>query len=321
MTGWRRLSRYAVPLVGLLLFLTVTAVGIVFIDGFGGLDTWRALLLLASFLGIVAAGQTLVIILGGIDLSIPFVVGCANVVAAKLYGDGQPFLLTVLIVLVGAAALGTLNGWISTRFAVHPLLITLGVGTAALGVVQWWTKGFPTGGAPAWLTNFVSIGSSMGPLPFSPLVLLWIGISILLWLLLKRTVFGAQLYAAGSSPIAAEFALVPKRRVWVTTFGLSAVFAACAGILLLGFTGSAYAGVGTPYLFLSIGAVVLGGTMITGGSGGYLGTVFGALILTMLTLVFTGLGWGDPAQQAAMGLVIIVMVALYGRESHVRTRI
>ena len=135
---------------------------------------------------------------------------------------------------------------------------------------------------------------------------------------LARTVYGRRLYALGSNPRAARLALVHPIRTWTITFALSAGFAAWAGILLLGFSGSAYAAVGAPYPFQSIAAVVIGGTVLVGGRGGYLGTVAGALCLIELTTVLVGLGLRPPLVQATLGATIVVLVSIYGREPHVR---
>ncbi|MCU1406055.1 MAG: transporter permease [Glaciihabitans sp.] len=307
--------------ISIALLVIIFLVGKFGIPGFGGEQTIKAVLLLATFLGIAAAGQTMVIILGGIDLSIPFVVGAANVAVAKMYGDGVPFALAAGIVLVLAAVFGAVNAQISVGSNVHPLLVTLGMGTALLGAIQWWTNGLPTGGGPAWLTSFVAIGATTGPIPVAPVVVFWGVLAVLVVVLLRFTVFGRMLFAMGNSPRAAELALVRKVPVWIGAFSMSSVFAAIAGILLLGFTGTAFAGVGEKYLFLSIGAVVIGGTLITGGRGGYLGTVIGALTITLLTTVFTGFGFNASVQQVIMGLVIVVMVAVYGRDQDVRNRV
>jgi len=110
-------------------------------------------------------------------------------------------------------------------------------------------------------------------------------------------------------------------RVWAAAYALSALFAALAGVLLLGFTGSAYGEVGQPYLFQTIAAVVIGGTALVGGRGGVAGTIAGALVLTELNTILIGLGLTPAMVEAALGAVIIALVSLYGREAHVRTTI
>lgn len=311
----------AALVVSALLLVAIYAVGMIGIDGFGGSNTVKAVLLLGAFLGIAAAGQTLVVILGGIDLSIPFVVGAANVLAAKLYGDGLPFVLVLAVTLGSAALFGAVNALIAVTSDVHPLLVTLGTGTALLGAVQWWTDGLPTGSGPEWLSSFVAVRGDTFGVPVPPVVLFWLALAVVMIVLLRYSIYGRRLYAMGSSPRAAELALVRKAPLWITSFALSAVFAATAGILQLGFTGTAFAGVGQRYLFLSVGAVVIGGTLITGGKGGYLGTVIGALTITLLTLVLTGFGYNASVQQIIMGLVIVALVAVYGRDPDVRYRI
>ena len=109
--------------------------------------------------------------------------------------------------------------------------------------------------------------------------------------------------------------------MWSLAYAISAVFAAMTGVLLLGFTGSAYGDVGQPYLFQTIAAVVIGGTTLFGGRGGVFGTVAGALVLTEINTLLIGLGLAQAAVTAVLGLVIVLLVSLYGREPHVRTTI
>lgn len=316
-----RIQDNPAPLIATGILCALYVVGVIAIGGFGGWSTVQAVLLVATFLGIASAGQTLVVILGGIDLSIPFVIGAANVFVAKLYGDGVDFSVAVLSGLALAAVFGCLNAVIAVKTNVHPLLVTLGSGTALLGLIQWWTGGMPTGGAPDAVKKFVAINSSTGFIPLPPVVFLWLAVVVFMVILTRMTTAGRRLFALGTSPKAAELALVRRLPVWMGAFGLSAVFAAATGILLIGFTGTAFAGVGQKYMFLTIGAVVIGGTLITGGRGGYFGTVLGSLTLTLLTIVLVGFKANDAVQQIIMGLVIIAMVAIYGRDQHVRNRI
>jgi len=203
------------------------------------------------------------------------VIGFANVVAAQLSGDQMNFALVCFIVAVLSAGIGAFNGALSSSLAIHPLIVTLGVGTTVQGIVLLWTGGLPTGSAPAALTEFVSIGGSVGPLPTPWLIPSFFVVATALVILLARTPFGRQLYALGSNPTAAPLALINVRAMWTITYALSALFAASAGILLLGFTGSAYGDVGQPYLFQTVAAVVIGGTTLVGGRGGLVGTIAG----------------------------------------------
>ncbi|WP_412049076.1 ABC transporter permease [Hoeflea sp. Naph1] len=301
----------------LVMVVILHLIGIALIDGYGSIFTLRSMLVLSALLAVASVGQTLVIILGGIDLSIPFVVGVANVVAAQLYGDGMDFVLVFVIVSLLAMGIGAINGLISAGLGVHPLIVTLGVGTVSLGAVQQWTGGFPSGSAPQFISDFVSIGGTLGPLPFPGLVPAVFVLIALVVLVLRRTTFGRQLYALGSNPSAARYALIRPVFTWTVTFAISGFFSGLAGILLLGFSGSAYAGVGEPYLFQTIAAVVIGGTALVGGSGSYVGTAIGAAVLIEVNTLLIGLGFNPSAVQAGLGLGILVLVSLYGRERSV----
>ncbi|MEQ1952021.1 ABC transporter permease [Mesorhizobium sp. CN2-181] len=296
-------------------------VGTLLIPGYSAPFAIRAILVLAALLAVASIGQTLVVILGGIDLSIPFVIGFANVVAAQLYGQGWNFVLVCGVVGVLAIVIGGLNGLISRGLNIHPLIVTLGIGMIVQGLVLLWTKGFPSGSAPPAVSAFVSIGGSVGPLPVPWLVPCVAVLTALIALVLARTPYGRRLYALGSNPGAAPLALIDPVKMWAVTYAASAFFAAVAGVLLLGFTGSAYGDVGQPYLFQTIAAVVVGGAALVGGRGSYLGTIAGVLVLTEINTLLIGLGFQPAAVQAALGLIIVLLVSLYGRERHVSTTI
>ncbi|WP_421914197.1 ABC transporter permease [Mesorhizobium sp.] len=295
--------------------------GTLLIPGYSAPFAIRALLVIASLLAVASIGQTLVVILGGIDLSIPFVIGFANVVAAQLYGNGMNFALVCLIVGVLAILIGALNGLISRGLNIHPLIVTLGIGMIVQGAVLLWTGGFPSGSAPDAVSAFVSIGGSTGPLPVPAVVPCVAVLTLLVALVLARTPYGRRLYAVGSNPEAAPLALIDPVRMWTVTYAASAFFAAAAGVLLLGFTGSAYGDVGQPYLFQTIAAVVVGGAALVGGRGNYFGTIAGVLVLTEINTLLIGLGFQPSTVQAALGFVIVLLVSLYGRERHVSATI
>ena len=308
-------------LAALVVAAALHATGTLLIEGYSSEFSIRAMLVLATLLGVASIGQTLVILLGGIDLSIPFVIGFANVVAAALFGSGMDFVAVSAIVAGLALIIGAANGALSSTLRIHPLIVTLGIGTAVQGAVLLWTAGFPTGSAPDAVTRFVSIGGSAGPLPVPWLIPAFAGLAIVVVVMLERTPFGRRLYALGSNPQAAPLALIGPRTIWTITYALSALFAALAGVLLLGFTGSAYGDVGQPYLFQTIAAVVIGGTTLVGGRGGLVGTIAGALVLTEINTLLIGLGFAASTVEAALGVLIILLVSLYGREPHVRTTI
>ncbi|MFN8520065.1 MAG: ABC transporter permease [Chloroflexota bacterium] len=311
-------SSIALPiLLGLGLFV----VGALLIDGFASVRSVRAVLVLAAFVGLASVGQTLVIVLGGIDLSIPFLVGVANVVGAKAFEAGLPWPVAICLTVGLTALIGGCNGFIARRCSVHPLIVTLGIGTASLAAVNWWTAGFPSGSAPDWITGFVSIGATTGPIPVPPIVLFWAVITAALVVAERLTVYGRRLFALGANPRAAEFALIRPLRMWVATFALSGAFAGITGVLYLGFTGRASGTVGDPLLFQTIAAVVIGGTSLIGGLGGYGRTAIGTIVLILLSTILLGVGVPSSLIQSALGALIIVLVSVYGREPRVQDTI
>lgn len=319
---WHRVIHLEAPLaVATILMVVVFAVGYLILPEFATGYSINANLVLAAFLGVAAAGQTLVVLLGGIDLSVPYFIGMGDVVVSELYQRGMPFFGAVAVTIFVAMCIGATSGLLSAALRLPPLIVTLGVGFVVYGAYQFWTGGKASGAAPAWLTRIVAPGSSTGFLPVAPIVLVWLGIIVIIVVGLRRTIFGRQMYAVGSSRRAAELSLIRPVKVWTVVFALSAGLSVVAGVLLLGFTGSAFANVGDPYLFLSVGAVVVGGTSLLGGRGGYAATAVGAVLLTELATILVGSGLSQAVEQVVLGVVIIVMVSVYGRERHVRMRI
>jgi ribose transport system permease protein len=320
LTALRRVAR--LPLLPqLVAVIALYIIGSALISGYGSQGSITSMLVLASFLGVAAGGQTLAVLLGGIDLSIPFVIGMANVMTAELTGFGWPFIWVALLIGAIALVIGLANGFISKRFAIHPLLVTLGSGSIVAGGLLVWTGGQATGAAPSWLSSFVAINGQTFRLPIPPVVTFWAIFSAVLIALLTTTVLGKRIYASGASDRAAKLALVNTTTIWSLTFAASALLAAIAGVLLAGFSGTGFPDIGQPYLFTSIASVVIGGTSLLGARGGYGGTVLGCLILTQISTILVGENYSAAAQQAILGALIVLVVATYGREVHLRYRI
>jgi len=303
--------------VGLFLY------GAASLDGFSGASSIRTMLVLASLLGIAATGQTIVILLGGLDLSIPGFIALGNVVIAQLAGvDGWPFVPALLVVVALALAGGAITGFVCHGLHAPPLVVTLGTGSIAAGAVLVWTNGsVVTGSLPGWLGRLTSPVAETFGLGIPPIVVIWAGLALVAGVFLARVVTGRQIYAAGSNPVAAAFALVPTGRLWVIAFAISALSSAMTGVLLAGFSAGGDASVGNPYLFTSLTAVIVGGTAITGARGNYWRTVLGAVILTELTTILVGHGYDQADQQILFGLLILLVVLAYGRDRRVADRV
>ena len=153
------------------------------------------------------------------------------------------------------------------------------------------------------------------------MVILWAVIAIVFGLVLSWSVSGKRLYATGANERAAQLAGVKTERVWMASFAVSAMASALVGIVLIGFTGSGEAGVGDPYQFLSIAAVLVGGTSLIGARGDYWRTVLGALIMTLFTTLLVGHGADEAMQEILTGVLILLFVSVYGRDQRVRDRV
>ena len=313
--------------IGIMVLAGLFSVGSMNIDGFASTMNIKSMLLFASFLGIASVGQTLVALLGGLDLSIPFIIGAANVGLLYLIGLGVPPWLATIIVLVAGTALGVINGFLSFRLQGQALIVTLGTGFAISGVVQIITSigtaygGNVFGTVPAWLTNLSAMGGSTLGLPFPPTIAIWAVIALILIVGMRVTLYGRHLYAVGVNRISSKRVQISELRYWVMMYAVSGFFAAMTGSLLLGWSGGGFIGVGDQYLFLTLAAVVVGGTSLLGGQGGYGFTVIGVLVLQVLSSFLIGIGLNFQWQQFIFGLLILPMVALYARSPHIRTQI
>ncbi len=322
-TLWRRLAGIQghFPILQLAVTVIVFAIGAITLPGLASPNAIVSILVLASLVGIAAIGQTVVVLIGGIDMSVAgFLVAGALVVTQLASVYGLPFWVAVLLLIPSSVLLGGFVGWVCHRFRIDPLVVTLAMSSIALGLVVVQSRGIVSAGAPPWLSNLTSPTGTTFGIPIPPVLFIWAVVGVGMWLLLKRTVIGRRLYATGANPRAAGLSLVKTRRVWIGVFAFSALCASLGGVLLAAFAGNVDPTVGGPYLFQSLAAVVIGGTVF-GGPGDYTRTIVGALMLTVLTTVLVGHGLTGSDQQILYGVVILVAVALYGREKNLRDRV
>ena len=313
--------------IGLMVLAGLFSVGSMTIEGFASTGNVKSMLVFASFLGLACVGQTLVALLGGLDLSIPFVIGAANVGLLYIIGLGVPPWLAFIVVILVGALLGLINGILSYRLQGQALIVTLGVGFAVSGGTQIITSlgsaysGNVFGEVPGWLSNIAAMNGTTFGMNFPAVIAIWVIMAALLIYALKYTVYGRYLYALGVNRVSASRVNVSEKAYWFGAYMISGAFSAFTGALLLGWSGGGFIGVGDPYLFMTIAAVVVGGTSLLGGSGGYGFTVIGVLVLQVLTSFLVGIGLNFQWQQFIFGLLILPMVALYARSPHIRTQI
>lgn len=314
-------------LIGSGLLVLLVLLGGLLVPGFISAQNLRSILLLAAFLGIASLGQTLCALLGALDLSIPFVIGSANILLPSLLLSGLPPTVAILVVIVLGALVGSLNGTLSFRLQGQALIMSLAIGFATVGATQIYTSiGSDFGGTvfakiPDWLRNLAAFNGKTFGIAMPPVVFIWAIIAAIMVWIMRNTWFGLGIYALGGSRTAAQRLRISEFKTWVIVHAISGAMSAVAGMLLLGFSGGGFVGVGDPYLFTTVAAVVIGGTSLLGGAGGYGATVLGVLVLTVLTSLLVGLGLSFASQQAVIGALIIPMVAIYARAPHIRNQI
>lgn len=313
--------------IGFALLAVLLGLGAALVPGFLSLQSARSILLLAAFLGLAALGQTLCTLVGALDLSIPYVIGAANILLPSLMVAGLPPAVAILVVILMGAGVGIANGALSFKLQGQALIMSLGVGFAVVGAVQIYTSiGSQFGGTvfapvPAWLRNLSAFNGRFFGIPLPPVIIIWAVVAAAMVWICHNTWFGRSIFAVGGGRTAAARLGISEFKIWVAIHAISGAMSALTGILLLGFSGGGFVGVGDPYLFTTVAAVVIGGTSLLGGAGGYGATVLGVLVLTVLTSLLVGMGLGFPAQQAVIGLLIVPMVAIYARSPHIRNQI
>jgi ribose transport system permease protein len=264
--------------------------------------------LYAAVLGLLAAGQTLVMLTGGVDLSVATTATAGAFLISRFGTHGSPE--AIAIALAVGLGIGLVNGIGIALFRVNALIMTLGISTITLGLLTVQAQKQFTSLVPNFVVTLGS-GRFLTYIPYD--LLLWAPVAALIILGLRYSGIGRMIYAVGDNPVASRLAGVRIWQVLLVVYALCGLLSAAAGILLVGFNNAADLGIGTPFLLPSVAAVVIGGTSIFGGLGGYAGTILGALILTVLDSLLTILNASQALRQIIYGLIVLALAAIYAR--------
>ena len=264
--------------------------------------------LYAAVLGLIAAGQTLVMLTGGVDLSVATTATTGAFMVSSYGNHGAAFAIGVALAV--GLAIGLVNGIGVAIFRVNPLIMTLGVSTITLGLLTIYSQ-------KRFISLVPSFVSKLGSERFATYIpydlLVWAPIAALIILGLRYSGIGRMIYAIGDNPEACRLAGVRVWQVQIFVYAMCGLLSALAGVLLVGFNNAADLGIGAPFLLPSVAAVVIGGTSIFGGLGGYTGTILGALILTVLDSLLVILNASAAARQIVYGLIVLALAAIYAR--------
>ncbi len=306
-------SRISPPLLALILAVLLFFAGGLISPNFVNATQAINIVRLAAFLGIIAAGQTLVIISGGegIDLSVGSIVTLGAILTFRLTDGDNALILPVLaLVLTVGALIGMVNGLGITWLRIPPLVMTLAMAGVVSGLILVVTRGQLEGRTPRLMAQLISEPLVLG---VPGVVLLWLLIGVGMWLLLERTPYGRHLFAVGVNRTTATLSGIRVARTVVLTYALSGMLAAFGGFVLLGFSQTVFLNLGEPYLFPSIASVVIGGTLLSGGKGSYWGTISGALVLTLIQSLLRAVQISEAFQQIVLGLILLALLSIYGR--------
>ncbi len=262
----------------------------------------------AAFLGVIATGQTLAMLAGGIDLSQAGVVTLVNIVAADLMAGQSARVPGALAVCFALSALvGVANGVLVSILRVTPLIATLGVNSVLFGAALVYTGGAPHGAIPA---SFQEVGAgSLSGVPAATIV--WLGLAMAVAWLSRATVLGRLLYATGANPRAATLMGVRVSRTITLAYVGSSILAGAGGLLLTAYVGAPSLGIGVQFMLGSVAAVVIGGTALTGGVGGIVGTIGGTILVTELASFTNVIRVSSGMQYVVQGVVIAASVLAY----------
>ncbi|RKQ93079.1 ribose transport system permease protein [Solirubrobacter pauli] len=314
--GWRVgvLASPAAPVYGALLGIIIIAWIVVTIDGGEFLTTGNIVNMLqrSVALGIVSLGQTVVILLGSLDLSVAALISLSSLVTAQqMDGQSGNVIPAIVIVLLLGAGVGLANGLIITKLRVNAFIATLGMALILGGIIENGWSG-PQGGVTDGFSQDLGY-TRFGVIPMS--FILFAVVAAIVWFVLRSTRFGYRVYAVGGSEDVSKLSGLRTHRTIIGAHILCSLTAVITGIFLASRlkAGTPTVGADGGYDLESIAAVVLGGTALTGGRGGVIGTIGGVFILAVLDNVFNQLEFNSFVRDVVRGIVIIAAVAIYAR--------
>ncbi|MFQ8731789.1 MAG: ABC transporter permease [Enterocloster bolteae] len=262
----------------------------------------------ASFTIIIGFAQTLVLLLGGIDLSVASVAGLCSMIFAMLttVGGVNPF-LSIAIALMAGVALGAINGIFICSLNLTPFIVTLATSALYKGIIYVATKGIPLTGIPESVT-IIGQGTLFGIIPYPAIIM--VVLAVILIYMLRYTSFGRHIYAVGGNEHAAKIVGIQINKTKMAVYALTGFISALAGILMVLRLGSSQVNIGENWAMPSITAGVLGGTSMNGGSGGIGGTIVGGLLMSVISFSISLLGISSYWDQIVTGVVVLIAIAI-----------
>jgi ribose transport system permease protein len=307
------------PVAAIILAVVLFVLSGLLPNGFGGnipvaIAQASNIIRLSVFLGIIAAGQTLIIISGGegIDLSVGSVVTLTAILVYVICNGRDSMVIPALLTALAVGAfIGLLNGIGIAFLKISPLVMTLGMSGVVTGLILVVNHGNVSGAVTPIMTRIIARPLFLG-IPGA--IIIWIVFAFFMWLLLERTSYGKQLFAIGSNRITSRLSGVNVTGMVLLTYAVAGMLTGLGGFLVLGNTGVVFINIGNPFVFPSIAAVAVGGTLLSGGKGSYFGTMAGALVLTLITSLLTTMQMPDSVRRMVLGATLLILISIYGRQ-------
>jgi ribose transport system permease protein len=300
-----RRFRGAAPALLIVFSLTLVFVGEQRAPGFATVDNMLQLMKLASFLGLAAMGQTIVMLTGGIDLSIAWVLTASAVVFTG-FCDGQDANVALAAAAATSVGLvtGFLNGFGIVKLRVSPIVMTLAMNNIMLGVTLIYTGGTPSG-SPSPLVRALATGN-IGSIP--AMVILWFILATVAIMAIRYSRGGRMLLGVGENPRVSHLSGIRNDRVIISAYVVCGLMTSITGILFAAFSGASFLGMGDQFVLPIVAAVVLGGTSMFGGRGGYGGTMIAVLFTTILTTVLVIGAIPQGVRSIVFGVVVLAAI-------------
>ena len=315
--NFKRILKWpALPSLALLLLFVV--LNCIVSEGFATASAWLGFLLTVTPIVIIAIGQAVVIIGGGIDISLGATVSLVNVIMATTSGFNGPVAKPVILALLAGMLIGALNGFLVAVLRISPLLVTFAVSYIASGLALTILP-IPGGGVPLGMVDWYNYNV----LGFIPMVVILIVLCYLLWFFWNKSPYGTHLYALGNNVNKAYFSGIDVTKIQFMTYVFAGLMAGIAGIALSSNIGAGDARVGNAMTLSSVAACVIGGISLAGGFGSVFGAIFGTLFLNLVLVTVMGLGVPAYYQDLVSGVIIlfgIFAAVIVGRRRQAKER-
>lgn len=296
-----------------LAYLTMIAVWLITvftIKGFNRIGHNVSTLQTAALMGFAAMGQAIVIISGGIDMSVNGIITLGSVACAACIKAGLPTVAAILIALIVCMLVGAFNATSIVFLRVPPIIQTIATGCIIEGTLLVLTNGTPPSGCSK-LLSWLSKGK---PLTVTNAFWIWMIVFACLWWLMNRSRLGRYVYALGSNVDTAKNSGVHVKKMNYLIYMLSGLLAGLSGVMMLGNIGSTYLTIGDPYQLYSIASVVIGGIAITGGKGKFSGVIAGTILMVLIRDILNVMSISEAMRNIFQGLLLLVLLLAYARE-------